>query len=156
MDVMKLLVVGGLTLAGAASAGALYINMGDRQEAKPVSKNSPAMNTAIQGGQMAAKPSNNSQSMNTEQADCVFDDTDPIPCTVAFENAANGETMLIFKSANEERSFSGTRQGAWWSGRIGNTPAMGYMLNRGNVIFSTDNLSTTIQYWTEGNEHGNY
>jgi hypothetical protein len=93
-----------------------------------------------------------------ERATCVFDTAPPEPCTITFNATADGGTELRAKATGSDREtmFVGRRQSGWWSGKLDGAEAMGYELNRGNVIFSTRALDRTFQYYTAGGEHGRY
>jgi hypothetical protein len=62
---------------------------------------------------------------------------------------------MEFVFANNRVRFTGRSQGAWWSGQLDGQPAMGFELNRGHVV-STSDLKMTFEWWSKDNEHGTY
>ncbi|HVJ02064.1 MAG TPA: hypothetical protein VM662_07775 [Sphingomonas sp.] len=91
-----------------------------------------------------------------ESATCVFDTAPPEPCEILF-TVERGSTRMMARGRSGKRViFVGRRNSGWWSGTLNGAPAMAYERNRGNVVFSTRTLDRSFQYWTRGNEHGNY
>ena len=89
-------------------------------------------------------------------ATCVFGVDPPRSCTVDFVAGPNGSTVLLARSGRRSLRFVGRRSDGWWSGTLGGRRAMGFELNRGNIVFRTADLRTSFQYWTPGSEHGSY
>lgn len=87
---------------------------------------------------------------------CTLDFGAPAPCRMSDEVAADGTHTMIFAMGDKQVRFTGMPQSGWWSGRLDGSPAMGYELNRGHVVFSTTDLKTRLEWWSEGNEHGTY
>lgn len=87
---------------------------------------------------------------------CVFDYAPAQPCTMRDHVEPDGTHVMTFVSADARTRFTGRSQTGWWSGELDGRPAMGYELNRGHIVFSTVDLETTLEWWSEGNEHGAY
>ncbi|HEY0179197.1 MAG TPA: hypothetical protein VGC30_06140 [Dokdonella sp.] len=91
---------------------------------------------------------------------------EPVQCTLNYAPAAacrmtdrvadDGVHTIVFAVGGRRLQFTGTSQTGWWSGRLDGQPAMGYELNRGHVVFSTTDLKTRLEWWSDGNEHGSY
>lgn len=90
-------------------------------------------------------------------ATCIFGEGTPTACTISSvaTDDASGLTMT-FHVGPDTITFRGKRQDRWWSGTLNDAPAMAYELNRGHVVFNSRNLDHYFEYWTKGNEHGNY
>ncbi len=68
-----------------------------------------------------------------------------------------GDThRMAFVAGNTRVTFVGRKQTGWWAGRLNGKPAMGYERNRGNIVFSSYDLSTSFSWWYPANAHGNY
>lgn len=87
---------------------------------------------------------------------CVFDYAPPQPCTLRDHVEADGTHVMTFVTADGRTRFTGKSQSGWWSGQLDGRPAMGYELNRGHIVYSTVDLTTTFEWWSEGNQHGSY
>ncbi|MEP7042204.1 MAG: hypothetical protein ABI843_04035 [Dokdonella sp.] len=77
-------------------------------------------------------------------------------CSMQDKVAADGTHSMEFVFGAQRARFNGRSQTGWWSGQLDGQPAMGRELNRGHMIFSTLDLQTTFEWWSDGNEHGNY
>lgn len=92
-----------------------------------------------------------------ESATCVVGGGKQTACTISFGPADNEASRVVaFKVGSDSFIFRGNSQGRWWSGTLNGKQAMGYELNRGHVVFSNQALDQQFEYWTKGNEHGNY
>jgi hypothetical protein len=69
---------------------------------------------------------------------------------------ANGTHNMQFVFGKHRVAFTGKSQTGWWSGQLDGHTAMGHELNRGHAIYSTLDLTTTFEWWSDGSEHGNY
>ena len=69
---------------------------------------------------------------------------------------SDGSHTMEFLFGKNRVRFSGKSQTGWWSGQLDGQTAMGRELNRGHVVFSTADLKTTFEWWSEGHEHGTY
>lgn len=87
---------------------------------------------------------------------CALDHAPAKPCEMSDRVEADGTHTMTFVSAQTRTRFIGKSQSGWWSGQLNGQPAMGYELNRGHVVFSTADLKTTFEWWSERNEHGAY
>ncbi len=87
---------------------------------------------------------------------CALDHAPAKPCEMSDRVGPDGTHAMTFSSAQTHTRFTGKSQTGWWSGQLNGQPAMGYELNRGHVVFSTADLKTTFEWWSEGNEHGTY
>lgn len=92
----------------------------------------------------------------TESVQCRFNYAPAEPCRMTDHVGADGVHNMEFVSRMHHARFVGRSQTGWWSGQLDGRPAMGYELNRGNVVFSTVDLQMTFQWWSQGNQHGNY
>lgn len=90
------------------------------------------------------------------QVQCSFDSAAAQPCEMRDRVGADGRHDMTFESPGGSVRFVGKSQGGWWSGELDGKPAMGYERNRGRVVFSTTDLESTFEWWSEGNEHGQY
>lgn len=90
------------------------------------------------------------------QVHCMLDFEAPAPCRMSDEVADDGTHEMVFTLDGKQVRFSGKSQSGWWSGKLNGRPAMGYELNRGHAVFSTADLKTRFEWWSEGNEHGTY
>lgn len=91
-----------------------------------------------------------------ESVHCAFDYAPAKPCQLSDRVAPDGTHTMEFTSDTTRTRFVGKPQTAWWSGKLAGKPAMGYELNRGHVAFSTMDLKTTFEWWSDGNQHGSY
>lgn len=87
---------------------------------------------------------------------CSIDAAPATPCEMSDRVAQDGIHTMTFVSAQGRTRFVGKAQSGWWSGQLDGRPAMGYERNRGRVVFSTVDLATTFEWWSQGNEHGAY
>jgi hypothetical protein len=87
---------------------------------------------------------------------CSLNYAKAAPCRMSNRVAADGVHHIEFVFGERRVSFTGTSQTGWWSGKLDGQPAMGRELNRGHVMYSTVDLQTTFEWWSEGNEHGSY
>lgn len=92
----------------------------------------------------------------TASVHCALGFNPPAPCRMSDEVAADGTHTMVFTVGDKQVRFTGRPQSGWWSGRLDGRSAMGYDLNRGHVVFSTTDLKTRFEWWSEGNEHGTY
>ena len=146
VQVTKIIVVGGLAILGGGAALAAYMN--------PVASSD---DTALATSAMQTSAEGQSSSLAvTEKATCLLDNNLPAPCKVVFDKQADGQDIVTLDIDGKTIVFTGMHQGEWWSGELAGKPAMGYERNRGNVVFSARDLTMTLQYWTQGNEHGSY
>ena len=90
------------------------------------------------------------------QVQCSFDAAPAQPCEMRDRVGADGGHDITLESATGSARFVGKSQGGWWSGELDGKPAMGYERNRGRVAFSTADLDRTVEWWSEGHEHGAY
>jgi hypothetical protein len=92
----------------------------------------------------------------TQAAHCSSNYAEAVACRMTDVVADDETHTMEFTFGNTRVRFVGKSQTGWWSGKLDDRPAMGYELNRGHVIFSTVDLKTTFEWWTEGNQHGRY
>lgn len=68
-----------------------------------------------------------------------------------------GETHhMTFSGPGINVTFVARPQTGWWAGKLNGKPAMGYERNRGNVVISTYDLSTSFAWWYPQQAHGTY
>ncbi len=91
-----------------------------------------------------------------EPVHCALNDAPAVACRMTDHVDAGGTHSMEFAFGTQRARFSGHSQTGWWSGQLDGKPAMGRELNRGHVIFSTVDLETTFECWSEGSEHGSY
>jgi len=91
-----------------------------------------------------------------EPVHCALNDAPAVACRMTDQVDANGTHRMEFVFGSQRARFSGHSQTGWWSGQLDGQPAMGRELNRGHVVFSTVDLATTFEWWSEGSEHGSY
>jgi hypothetical protein len=91
-----------------------------------------------------------------ESVHCRLSYATAVPCQMTDRVGADELHNLEFVFGNNHVRFTGMAQTGWWSGQLDGQPAMGHELNRGHVVFSTLDLKTTFEWWSEGHEHGTY
>ncbi len=91
-----------------------------------------------------------------ESVHCSLNDAPAVACRMTDTVDANGAHSMEFVAGTQRIRFSGRSQTGWWSGQLDGRPAMGRELNRGHTVYSTVDLKTTFEWWSEGNEHGSY
>jgi len=92
----------------------------------------------------------------TQPGHCSSNYTEAVACRLSDVVGDDETHTLEFTFGNTRVRFVGKSQTGWWSGKLDGQPAMGYELNRGHVVFSTIDLKTTFEWWTEGSQHGRY
>ena len=103
----------------------------------------------------AALLASSSASQGPEQARCSIDYAPDRPCSVS-DTVKDGVHHMIFRIGNQQITFVGRSQTGWWSGELNGRPAMGYERNRGNIVFSTEDLKSVFAWWYPDQEHGSY
>lgn len=91
-----------------------------------------------------------------EPVRCSWDDGPARSCTYTDTVQADGTHRMLFSAGGKPTVFVGKPQTGWWSGRLNGKPAMGYERNRGNIVFSTTDLSHRFAWWYPTEEHGSY
>jgi opacity protein-like surface antigen len=91
-----------------------------------------------------------------EPVHCSLNDAPAVACRMTDKVDANGTHSMEFVFGTQHARFNGRSQTGWWSGQLDGQPAMGRELNRGHTVYSTVDLKTTFEWWSEGNEHGSY
>lgn len=91
-----------------------------------------------------------------DQVRCSWDDGPAKPCSYADTVGPGGTHKMVFSGAGRRTVFTGKPQTGWWSGKLDGKPAMGYERNRGNMVFSTGDLSARFAWWYPTQEHGSY
>jgi len=91
-----------------------------------------------------------------EPVRCALNDAPAVACRMTDHVDAKGTHSMEFVFGTQRARFSGRSQTGWWSGQLDGQPAMGRELNRGHVVFSTVDLTSTFEWWSEGSEHGSY
>ena len=97
-----------------------------------------------------------SPALAAEQIRCSWNDGPDRPCTYSDTVQPDGTHKMIFSGAGQPTVFVGKPQTGWWSGKLNGKPAMGYERNRGNIVFSTTDLSSRFAWWYPIEEHGSY
>lgn len=92
----------------------------------------------------------------TASVQCSLDDAAAVACRMSDSVAADGTHTMEFAFGEKRVRFVGKSQTGWWSGQLDGRPAMGRELNRGHTVYSTTDLKTAFEWWSEGNEHGAY
>jgi hypothetical protein len=92
----------------------------------------------------------------TESVHCSLNYSAAEACQMSDQVASDGLHTMEFVFGSNRVRFTGNSQGGWWSGQLDGQPAMGFELNRGHLLFSTSDLKTTFEWWSNGNEHGTY
>jgi ammonia channel protein AmtB len=92
----------------------------------------------------------------TQSAQCSASYAPAVACKMSDVVGADETHTMEFVYGTTRVRFVGKAQTGWWSGKLDGQPAMGYELNRGHVVFSTLDLATTFEWWTQGNQHGKY
>lgn len=87
---------------------------------------------------------------------CSLNDGPEQACVLIDQAGRGGTHRMSFAGPRIRVSFVGRANSGWWSGRLNGKPAMGYERNRGNVVFSTTDLSTRFAWWYSGSAHGTY
>jgi len=91
-----------------------------------------------------------------EAVKCSSNDAPAVDCRMTDTVSADGTHTMEFVAGAKRIRFSGRSQTGWWSGQLDGRPAMGRELNRGHTVYSTVDLETTFEWWSNGNEHGSY
>lgn len=97
-----------------------------------------------------------SQPPARERVICSIGDTAERPCVYTTRIDARGMHHMTFRTSRGRAVFIGRAQSGWWSGRLNGKLAMGYERNRGNMVFSTYDLSTRLSWWYPRDAHGTY
>ena len=87
---------------------------------------------------------------------CSIDYAPDRACQMSDTVAGSGVHRMVFRQGNRTLVFVGRSNTGWWAGKLDGRPAMGYERNRGNVVFSTYDLRTTLSWWYPRQEHGSY
>lgn len=91
-----------------------------------------------------------------ESVRCSLNDGPERTCVFADEALPSGGHRMTFTGPGIKVSFIGRANSGWWSGQLNGKAAMGYERNRGNVVFSTNDLGTRFAWWYPRNAHGTY
>lgn len=91
-----------------------------------------------------------------QQVQCSRDSAPAAACRLSDRVGKDGTHSMEFVVGEQRVRFVGKSQTGWWSGKLDGRPAMGYELNRGHTVYSTADLKTTFEWWSEGSEHGSY
>jgi len=92
----------------------------------------------------------------TQPGHCSSNYTEAVACRMSDAVGDDETHTLEFTFGTTRVRFVGKSQTGWWSGKLDGQAAMGYELNRGHLVFSTADLKTTFEWWTDGNQHGRY
>lgn len=110
----------------------------------------------LAAGALALPASAQDRTPATDAVRCSVDYAPDRACRLTDTAAPNGVHRMVFRSGNRTIVFVGRQQTGWWAGKLDGRPAMGYERNRGNVVFSTYDLRTTLSWWYPGQTHGSY
>jgi len=87
---------------------------------------------------------------------CSLNYAEAAACKMKDRIGSDGVHNMEFVFGEHRLVFVGKSQTGWWSGKLDGQPAMGRELNRGHVMYSTADLKTAFEWWSEGSEHGEY
>lgn len=92
----------------------------------------------------------------TDRVRCSLNYAPDRTCRLTDTVGRGGYHRMVFAIGGRQLTFVGKKQTGWWAGKLNGKPAMGYERNRGNVVFSTYDLSTSFSWWYPTNAHGTY
>lgn len=92
----------------------------------------------------------------TDTVRCSLNYAPDRACRLTDTVGGGGYHRMVFVAGGKQMIFVGKSQTGWWSGKLNGKPAMGYERNRGNVVLSTYDLSTSFSWWYPRTAHGTY
>ncbi|AQR73341.1 hypothetical protein [Sphingomonas sp. LM7] len=91
-----------------------------------------------------------------ETVRCSINDGPERACSFTDQAGRNGTHRMTFTGPGVRVTFVGRSNSGWWSGQLNGKPAMGFERNRGNIVFSTNDLGTRFAWWYPRDAHGSY
>lgn len=92
----------------------------------------------------------------TDSVRCSLNYAPDRACRLTDTVGRGGLHRMVFAVGGRQLTFVGKKQTGWWAGKLNGKPAMGYERNRGNMVLSTYDLSTSFSWWYPPNAHGAY
>jgi hypothetical protein len=89
-----------------------------------------------------------------QQVRCARDYAPAQACRFSDRVGADGTHTMEFSFGDQRVRFVGRSQTGWWSGRLDGQPAMGYEIDRGHTVYSTVDLKTAFEWWSDGGNPG--